>query len=403
MADAQIVLKSLCVLGLAAGLSGCGGDSSPISTRQGQETSLVNNGNPLPSDGKQSSSLRMKYNLNQFPMTKTVCDPFGGGQSSDPEMGVKATLHYRGAGQPRWYTAREYVEMGVASTQTLFFNDLYVPTRYFHQGFATQSSETVKDDSGQLLIEYFALKFETHLVLGPNDPEGDYELSSLADDGVIVKLQINGEWRTIINNDGDHSTRMGCTNQLVTMRRGQKIPMEIQYYQGPRFNIAHVLMWRLSHPSFAGTDAECGKQGNKYFFDPDNGGAPLAAYNRLLSRDWRPLQPANFMIAEGETFNPCVEAEAPLISDLRIEEVTPFDFTVAWRTDVPATSQILYSTAGGAQQITETDNVLRTEHRVQVSGLTPETAYQWQAVSTGANMGRTVSELSDVTTLRSEQ
>lgn len=405
MVDTQFLQKAVLGSLLTMALAGCTGDG-PTGTRQVASDALAQDeGSPdsIPEEAGPATYGSLKYNLNKFPMNKTVCDPFGGGHTSDPKMGVKASLHYRGAGQPRWYKGQEYVDKGVTSNQSLFFNDLYVPTRYFSEGFSTQTSEKIKDDSGNLLIEYFALKFETQLVLGANDPEGDYELSVLADDGVVLKAQINGEWRTIINDDGDHPTRMGCSPSLISMKRDQPVPIVLTYYQGPRMNIAHVLMWRLSHPSIVGKDAECGKQGNKYFFDPDNGGAPLAPYNRLLSREWKPVEASNFMVSVGEEFNPCVDAEPPVISDLRVVALTPFETTLSWNTNVPATSQLIYSTVGGAQQITTTDNVLRTEHRIELTGLTPETLYQIQAVSASEDLGRTLSEILEVTTLRSEQ
>jgi len=382
---------------------GCSSATNPVGTRQVQEsTDQAFN----PGDGKQSSGLQMmKFDLNRHPMTKTVCDPFDNGTTTDPEMGVKASLFYRGAGQPRWYTAQEYIDKGVASPQTLFFSDLFVPTRMFSAGFATQASETVKDDSGSQLIEYFALKFETQLTLAPDDPEGDYELSNLSDDGSIVRLKIDGVWQTIISNDGDHSTKMGCSQTLVPMTRGKSYPMEILYYQGPRFHISHVLMWRLSHSAQLGKDKECGKMGNNYYFDVNNGSAPLAAYNGLLARDWRPLRPSNYMISAGEVFNPCVQAaQNPVVSNFMVEEITAINATVSWVTDIPATSQVLYNVKGtSAQEITASDNLLRTQHRVQINGLTPGTTYLLQAVSTGEALGKGVSEVLEATTFALEQ
>lgn len=385
---------------VATSLFGCGNkDSSPTSTRQ---ISSSADATFNPGGGKESTATgMMKFDLNKHPMNKVVCDPFETGNSTDPLMGVKASLHYKKAGQPAWTSVADYINQGQKSTRELFFSDLFVPTRMFDKGFATQSSETVKDDAGNKLIEYFALKFETNLVLSPLDPEGDYELSMLADDGAVVRVNIDGVWKTIVNNDGTHPTRMGCATNLVPMVRGVSRPIEISYYQGPRYHIAHMLMWKLSHPAELGKDAECGKEGNNYFFDPNNGSVPMAAYGRLFGRNWRPVHPENFQLsAGGQSYNPCTEGGVlPVISNVVVEEVLATDVVISFETDIPTASQVLYQKTGStAINLTPADNQLRRVHRVQISGLTQGTEYRLQPVATGEDLGRTVGDAVMVTT-----
>lgn len=354
----------------------------------------------IKADAQDESGLSLKssnYNVNLHPMNKTVCDPWGGGGANQLDKGIKASLFYRGAGMPRYYSAQEYVDKTVASTQQLFMADLNVPTRMFSEGFATQINSVVKDDAGNKLIEYFGLKFETVLKLKADQPEGNYELGTLADDGIVVKAKIDGVWKTLINNDGDHPTQMGCASSVINMTRDSAIPLEVTYYQGPRYHIANVLMWRQSDD--AGKDSQCRKSGNEYFFNPNKQSVPLAAYQGLLARGWSPISADNFYLPGKEAYNPCVPGTAPVISGFRVNEVLSNDMILTWSTDIESTTQVLVTEVStGVQTLTSADNLLRLDHRVVVSGLQPGTAYQVQAISISADMGKTMSEPLTVTT-----
>ncbi len=359
-------------------LAGCG---SQLGLQDSTAESLVS------SSGLQSS----KFDLNLHPMNKTVCDPFSGGVPKNPTRGLQASLFYSAAGTPRLYSSQDYIEKATASTQTLFFSDLNVPTRMFTEGFSTQSSNIVKDDSGNKLIEFFGLKFETVLHLSEQQPEGNYELATLADDGIVVKAKINDQWRTLINNDGDHPTQMGCAIATLNLTRTSAIPLEITYYQGPRTHIANVLMWRKSATS--GTDSSCGQVGNNLFFDPASNSLPEPAYLDLLTRGWAPIQAANFMIPGAGNYNPCVQATAPVISNWVVAEVTGDDATLNWTTDLPASSQILLTnTVTGVQVLTTSDNLLSTHHQVHLTGLDSGVLYKAQAVSVSADLGKAISD-----------
>ncbi len=343
-----------------------------------------------------------QYNVNLNPVHKTVCDPFGGDPSQNPEKGLKASLYYLSPGVSPMNSASDYVTKATVSNQNLYFSDLVTKTRMFTEGFSTQSSSVVKDDLGNTLIEYFGLKFESNLRLRDSDPEGEYELASLADDGVIVRAKINGTWKTIVNNDGDHPTKMGCASELLQMTRETSIPIEVYYYQGPRMHISNVLMWKKSSPDILGKDARCGQMGNDFFFNPSNNSEEMNNYKDLLARGWAPIHADNYFLNSNTgTYNPCQEVEGPAISGLRIDEVLSRDVYVSWQTDLPATSQVLVTTAStGEQRLTDSDLVLRTSHSMRVSGLNPNTQYQVQAVSIGENLGKTLSAPIIITTSR---
>lgn len=331
-----------------------------------------------------------KYNVNKHLVNKVVCDPWGGENPPSVEHGIKASLFYRGVGVPRFYSAQEYVDLATPSTQSLFFSDLNVPTRMFSEGFSTQSSQVVKDDMGEKLIEYFGMKFTTTLKLKADQAEGDYELGVLADDGVVVKAMINGQMRPLIMNDGDHTTKMGCALSTLNFTRDTEIPIEVTYYQGPRYHIANVLMWRKA--AEAGKDSSCGHEGNEHFFDPNNGSVAKQPYKDLLARGWEPISSENFFIPKDESYNPCVEGTAPVLTNFKVLEVFSEGVSVGWRTDLPATAQVLITNvATGETVVTQSDNILRTTHEVYISGLKSGVTYKAQAVSITADLGKGIS------------
>jgi len=336
-----------------------------------------------------------KVDINANPLDKTVCDPFEGEPSPSLEQGIKASLHYRIDGMPRMYKSEDYVTFAKKSDQKLFFADLNVPTRMFTAGFTTQAADTLADDNGQKLIEYFGVKFETILKLAADDAEGDYELALLSDDGTTLKV-VGGTvaaptFKTIIANDGDHPTQMGCASELLHMSRDTSVPLQLTYYQGPRYHIANVLMWRKVDK--LSKDVSCGKLGNEYYFNPDTGAAQKP-YKDLLARGWKVVAKENFFIPKTEAYNPCVEGTKPVISNLRTTEILNTGVFLAWNTDIPATSQVkLVNKATGEVIVTDSDNGLRERHNVQVMDLQPKTVYTVQAVSISEDLGKTLSDI----------
>jgi hypothetical protein len=351
-------------------------------------------------EGVDTATLQFSnFNVNLHPMNKIVCDPFGGEGTVNPEKGIMATLFYVGAGGTQLHSAQEYVDKATRSRQRLFFTDINVPTRMFSEGFSSQTSQIINDDSGNKLIEWFGIKFETGLRLTPDMSEGDYELASLGDDGVVVKAKINGIWQTIVGNDGNHPTRMGCSSTLIRMNRDTLLPLEVTYYQGPRYHISNVLMWKKSDASQVGKDASCGQSGNSLFFDPNNGSAELPAYKNLLARGWSPIGADSYFIPMEGSYNPCVTGQNPVISGFVNGEVFTTMVSLAWTTDIIATTQVLITNvATGEQVMTVTDNALTTSHSAMIRGLTPGTAYTLQAVSVSESLGKAISSPINIVT-----
>lgn len=338
------------------------------------------------------SSGQLKVDINRYPANKLVCDPF----AVDPvptttyENGIKGQLFYRDKGQDRFYKTTDYFEKTTPSDKTVFLSDVNVPTRIFTDGFTTPTGETLKTNGGEKLVEYFALKMTTNIILTEEDEAGEYELALVSDDGanLIIKGADTGSDEVLIANDGDHGTKMGCAARTVRFRKNVMLPVEITYYQGPLYNIANVLVWRKA--TEAGKDPSCNKVGNRLYWDYKNKSEPQPEFTGMQSRGWKVLKPGNFVVAKDKgEYNPCVPAVAPVISNFEVGEVVLQAVGFQWDTDLPATSQVLLTnTKTGQEILTESDNGLRTHHVIQVDGLEPGTTYKVKAVSVGADLGR---------------
>ncbi len=332
-----------------------------------------------------------KYNVNLFSLSKLVCDPF---EDSDPTVlgGLKAKLYTMANGE-RPNNLDTFFNSGVMSDKDLYFSQVNVPTRVFSLGFPTETGEMIQADDGSDLVEWFALRMDSVLKLGPDDEEGDYELALLADDGARLSIKDSeGNYVLAVDNDGLHPTRMGCGN-VITMTRDTKLTVQIDYFQGPRWHISVIPMWRKVDASTA-AEPRCGQQGNSLFFDFNNNSEPKPAYLELLSRGWMPIASDNWEIEgsnEGQ-YNPCTEGNGLQISDFDVSVNSENFVTISWTTDKPATSQVLYkNTVSGQEYDTQSDNILRTSHSIMIdfSGVT--VPFEFTGISVGEDLSKAMS------------
>ena len=174
-----------------------------------------------------------------------VCDPFNTSNSALAGHGIAATLSYLTPGMPLYNNTLDYITNGVEAPVSLFLNDINVPTRYFSDGFTTQSGSTLLDAQGNTLYEYFALQMSGGITLGPNDAPGLYQFAILSDDGALLTVNDTGEgYYTLVDDDGTHPTQMGCTTKAINFTNSTVVPFVYDYHQGPRYHIASMLMWR---------------------------------------------------------------------------------------------------------------------------------------------------------------
>lgn len=375
----MLLLTTLTVL-----LTSCSFKTNPLATE------------PVQQQNNSAGLSQLKVNINQYPANKIVCDPLNGGQTTQVsyEKGIKAELFYRNSSQPRMYKSTDYIQFIQKSEQNIFLSDMNVPTRIFTEGFSTQTGNTLKNDLGEKLIEYFGLKMSTNIVLSANDEAGDYEFALLSDDGTTMSLKSGSADvpdELLINNDGDHPTKMGCSTRTVRMRRNVMLPTEVTFYQGPRYHIANVLIWRKAQA--AQLDPLCNQLGNNLYFNPDKNSEPQKAFTDLQSRGWKVLSPDNFMMSQTKTdFNPCVNGTKPIITNFQIGEVILTNVALTWTTDILATSQVqLTNTTTNEVTVTTSDNQLRTDHSVQLSQLKSNTTYKVKAISVSSDLGRSES------------
>lgn len=239
----------------------------------------------------------------------TVCDPFANNPSyagAGLDHGIVASLHYLRDDQPRYTNVFDYARYGESLEATLFLSELNVPTRRFDLGFVTQAGETLKNQRGDTLYEYFSLHLESQIQLTANQAEGAYQFALLSDDGSVMSVDVGNGFETLVDNNGQHPTRFAGASHPVTLSRSQALPIQVEYNQGPRFHIALVLMWR-PWPQAGGADAAFGSSGNDLFFNsavvPS---APQQAYRDLLARGWSVVPSANFKLPARIASNPCV-------------------------------------------------------------------------------------------------
>lgn len=233
-----------------------------------------------------------------------ICDPFNSVEGGC-KKGLKGNLYYLTGNQldSPYKDVESYIKYGKVADAIVYMSQLFVPTRSFSEGFSTNDQNVVTDDSGQKLVEYFALEFETLMKLGPNDQPGFYQFGILSDDGSLVEIKDSptGSYRSLIDNDGTHSTRFGCDKVGMSLDANSRIPMRIKYYQGPRTEIALHLVWRKLDSETASTaDTACGKTGTSTFYGNDLANPDLVNYEfgKMVKRGWKTMAPENFILQE---------------------------------------------------------------------------------------------------------
>jgi hypothetical protein len=344
-----------------------------------------------------NSKSSMAYDVNKYPLNKVVCDGLDDG-SQPPSLygGLKADLYYRAPGQDRWYSTADYISKGKKSDKFFFFTQLNVPTRLFSLGFPLETGGMVKNDDGQDLIEYFALRFATILKLGANDTEGDYELALLSDDGAVWRVRDdNGVYQAVVSSDGDHSSRLACGANVIHMKRDTELVVQLDYYQGPRTEISLIPLWRKVNGAHQ-SEPLCGVTGQRVWFDYLNNSEPQQNWKDLMAHGWKVLSRENYEQPNTVAFNPCVGGVTPEIDSF---EVNADDGRIyaTWLTNIPSTSQLkIVNVDTGEEILTVADNTIVRSHEIYQFNIKPG-HYKVQAVSISDTYGKAVSAEVSVT------
>jgi hypothetical protein len=277
------------------------------------------------------------------PTNQVVCDPFGGSSSKGANLGllasgvtyvdqsrlavgvsagdfmsdlgnsVESLLQHRGA-SPVGY-----------SPVNLFISAINFPAMYFSQGFLDSSTGVaVKDAGGNMLTEYFGFRLQGQFVTA-DWPAGDYQIASLTDDGSILTMsRAKGDGSDfVINNDGMHSMKLGCSNSVVHVTAQSKFAFAMDYMQGPRVTIGLMLLYRPVSLSGDAQEPLCGlhTEDDTYFRDHDDNKNPIvaepqSAYLQLTgafdkstgSGGWTVIESDHYNLPENAS-NPCAKIQ----------------------------------------------------------------------------------------------
>ncbi|RYZ93200.1 MAG: hypothetical protein EOP06_01785 [Proteobacteria bacterium] len=234
-----------------------------------------------------------------------ICDPFNMQAEGLCTGGLMGEIYYLTGSalqnflsiSPR--TVDYFYTNGARANALLNLPNLNVPVRNFSEGFPTSTGRDLLDSNGQKLNEYFAFRLNTVAKLDPKlDLPGYYQFATISDDGSVVSLSsaVGAPLKRLVENDGDHAVAMECSTTAIFVSDTSRLPMEVKYYQGPRTEIALMLLWkRVANPQSA-ADPFCGSAGATNFFGPDfKDYSAKYQYGQLLERGWRVMAPSNFI------------------------------------------------------------------------------------------------------------
>lgn len=235
------------------------------------------------------------YTWNVNVTVKVICDPFGSTKVTKP--GLAARLSYYGGATP-WEDIK-YVDdvfnKGIKVEDTvILFSSVSVPTRKFTSGFDAGGGAKLKNAAGENLVEWFALDYTSNMKLADTDEEGTYQVATLSDDGSILYLDTGSGLMPAVNNDGFTPTRFAC-GSTITIHHGDRIPMRLKYFQGPRDEISVNLMWRKVSDSTDLNPSYCGLTGS--FWDPYTQDA-WGNFTNLQAQGWKVMAPENFELVD---------------------------------------------------------------------------------------------------------
>jgi hypothetical protein len=166
-------------------------------------------------------------------------NPFGSATSDS--ISLKGDIYYLAEGASSLPDFSSLTPVGSVYTKVLD-----IPTRSFTSGFPGVTNR----------FEWFAIKYTGAFNV---DTEGDYAFRLVSDDG--SRLFIDG--KKIIDNDGLHPTQSASGNAYLAS--GQH-SIEVDYFQGPREEIALQLFWtppggseQISEPAYVPRPPESGE------------------------------------------------------------------------------------------------------------------------------------------------
>ena len=144
----------------------------------------------------------------------------------------------------------DYRSIGIKAPNRVLMTEVNVPKRYWTDGFSTGDGNFVKTENGQALNEFFHLDLRGYLSL----PPGEYQLATVSDDAVRVTLK----GTQIISNLAIHAAMWDFSQKITFTNEDLKKAIRIEYFQGPRVELALQLLVRPWNQS----NLECGRGGS---------------------------------------------------------------------------------------------------------------------------------------------
>lgn len=86
------------------------------------------------------------------------------------------------------------------------------------------------------------------------------------------------------------------------------------------------------------------------------------------------------------------DTTAPVISNIRIDEISDITATISWITDEKASGQVEYGTTAAYGATASNNASMATDHTITINGLQSEQTYYFRVVSADANKNRSVSD-----------
>lgn len=260
--------------------------------------------NDSSSQNESSNTNQQNAQVNNLPtIPSVVCDPFNPPNgSADEHSGLIGSLKYLSDSMPRYGSVIDYLANGVSVPTTIWMSQVNVPPQNFDRGFIGGNGQALTSNEGYTLFQYFSLSFTSDLKKPAGAASSYFQIALLSDDGAILQANKGSGFETLINNDGAHISRMKCATSTVELASADsRIPIRLDYFQGPATELALMLFWReVSGPGADLSDPLCDAEGRTLFFDPSTS-TPTQAYEDFLGRGWSVIPTDSFV-----TENPCL-------------------------------------------------------------------------------------------------
>jgi hypothetical protein len=244
------VLFSLLLL---AACSPSGSSPSAISN------ALGNSGSSLNGDGTVSAPPPVQPPLTGStppPASNLLCASLGSGFDEgigcrDADKGLKGSIYVLEQGYSGPEIQIGYIlANGVRLPQDVQMTNFNVPARSFTEGFPLSNGTLLSGPSGQPILEWFAFDLTGYFTLRSPYASGQYQFAVFIDDGAVIRL----DGQVILNADGYHSPQWLCQQNPVNLNVNDRHTFGLQYFQGPKTEIALRLMMRPYNPNLPCSD-----------------------------------------------------------------------------------------------------------------------------------------------------